>query len=462
VIASVTGLSPSPGEFLGRVVHDALSSFTAQIPSKRSQKSDHDLPAGLPSTKDYDRIPGVPGVAQDTLDPVAADPEPVVEPHAKIAVDPEAADSIGLSDNELLRRWLSWEFWQLLVLCSVALLVYSEIVCPLVEYFMGHTSFLVDSIIFFCQMVTFMLVAAFFSNDEAAGAKNTRALATVMAALALLNLLSAISMYFQQPEPQVQLIVDDIGDTLQPLARLLVVFLVVHGVLEESSSSWESLLVFASFMALGLAFAMGGLMKDLISYVFIRVDDYFKEGDYIYYENEIYQIKSVTWLFTLAYKTSTRSMMFIPNHKIGSGGCNNQSKDDARLVETSLPLPGYLTGEALETIVSEAWALIRGVEETGFTAMNGENYACQFDIRETSVYVESVATAVGLTEFCSVHLHMRLFGKYYYSNPPPWTRSGSEPEPEFRQTEWKMPWKYQVEWFLLEMKKIIERNNEKK
>merc|ERR1719313_130611 len=126
---------------------------------------------------------------------------------------------------------------------------------PLVEYFMGHTSFLVDSILFFCQMLTFMLVAAFFSNDEAAGNKNTRALATVMAALALLNLLSAISMYFQQPEPQVQLIVDDIGDILQPLARVLVLFLVVHGVLEETGSDFESLMVFASFMALGLAFA---------------------------------------------------------------------------------------------------------------------------------------------------------------------------------------------------------------
>merc|ERR1719389_137987 len=104
----------------------------------------------------------------------------------------------------------------------------------------------------------------------------------------------------------------------------------------------------------------------------------------------------------------TRSRSLIPNSKLALSGLNNQSKDDARVVEMDIPIPGECPGENLQTIVRESWALIRGLEETGFKAYNGESYECQVDVPKTGMYLGNINPGCGDgKEFPYIGLHLR-------------------------------------------------------
>merc|ERR1719265_850971 len=95
-------------------------------------------------------------------------------------------------DEKVLEQWFSWEFWQLLVLCTVTLFTFSEVVYPLAHYF--KRSLVTDAAIFFVQMLTFMIVAAMFATDTSAGAAHASALSTIMMAVSFLIFLFALSI----------------------------------------------------------------------------------------------------------------------------------------------------------------------------------------------------------------------------------------------------------------------------
>lgn len=356
-----------------------------------------------------------------------------------------------------LEQWFSWGFWQLLVLCAVTLFFYSEVVYPLVHIF--KRTLLVDAAIFFVQMLSFMIVAAVFATPESAGASHASALATIMMAISFLTFLVALSMVWGEKDKIKQKIDNDIGSLFCPLSRVIAVFLIVQGVLDESGSDFGSLTLFASMAALGIVFAIGDVIKDIVSYVFIRQKHVFIEDDFVDYQGELYQIVKVSWRNTTAYRMKTRSIALIPNSRLALCGINNQSKDDARVVEIDIPLPGEIPGENLQTIVRESWALLRGLEETGFKAFNGKRFECQIDTAVTGIYLGNILPGAGDgKEFPYVDLHLKLFGKYYFSKPPPWKQDGPEPPPEARQLDWMIQWKYQVEWFIVEIKKIVDRH----
>jgi len=280
-----------------------------------------------------------------------------------------------------------------------------------------------------------------------------------MMAISFLTFLVALSMVWGGEDKIKQKIDNDIGSIFCPLSRIIAVFLIVQGVLDESGSDFGSLTLFASMAALGIVFAIGDVIKDIVSYVFIRQKHVFIEDDFVDYQGELYQIVQVSWRNTTAYRMKTRSIALIPNSKLALCGINNQSKDDARVVEIDIPLPGEIPGENLQTIVRESWALLRGLEETGFKAFNGRQFECQIDIARTGIFLGNILAGSGDgKEFPYIDLHLKLFGKYYFSKPPPWKQDGPEPPPEARQLDWLMLWKYQVEWFIVEIKKIVDRH----
>ena len=84
-------------------------------------------------------------------------------------------------------------------------------------------------------------------------------------------------------------------------------------------------------------------------------------------------------------------------------------------------------------------------EAGGFTALNGTRYENQIDVGGCMVHIsDNVAAAA--KELRQLNLSLKLAGKYWFSNPPPWTdEKASEPPKEKRQWDWATPWKYQVE-----------------
>eukprot|EP00746_Dinoflagellata_sp_MGD_P008981 gnl/MRDRNA2_/MRDRNA2_118079_c0_seq1.p1 gnl/MRDRNA2_/MRDRNA2_118079_c0~~gnl/MRDRNA2_/MRDRNA2_118079_c0_seq1.p1 ORF type:complete len:517 (-),score=101.17 gnl/MRDRNA2_/MRDRNA2_118079_c0_seq1:59-1609(-) len=370
-----------------------------------------------------------------------------------------SAKSQGLhGERKLIEKWFSWQFWQLLALCTLTLFFFSEVVYPVAHII--RNNLMVDAGIFFVQMLSFMIVAAIFATPDSAGAQHATALATIMMAISFLIFLASISMAWGEKDKIMVKMEDDMGALFCPFSRVIAVFLIVQGVLDESGNSLDSLTLLASFAALGIAFAVGDVVKDVVSYVFIRQKHVFVEDDFVEYQKELYQIKKIHWRNTTAYRMKTRSMTLIPNSKIALCGVNNQSKDDARVVEMDIPLPGETPAENLQTIVREAWALLRGLEETGFKAFNGKHYECQIDVPSTGLYLGNILPGAGDgKEFPYIDLHLRLFGKYFYSHAPPWKRDEPEPPQEDRQLDWLMQWKYQVEWMIVEIKKIVDRHS---
>jgi small-conductance mechanosensitive channel len=364
----------------------------------------------------------------------------------------EAEDAV-----ESVGKWFTWEFWHLMVICALTLLIFSEVIGPLAFRFMGHT-FLLAAGIFFLQMVTFMLVAILIHDPKAAGAKHTLSLSTILAALSFLILLFAVHLRVAGMNDQIKHLVNDMSYVFRPLSSFIVVFLVVEGVLEESKSDWGNLVLLGSFVALGLAFGLSGMVKDIMCYFLIRMKNIFDEEDFIYHNGEIYQVRSIGWLFIQAYRMSTRSITFIPNSEIGSQGVNNQSRDDKRVHEATLPLPGSLPAAKVEAIIKEGWNVLRGQENSTFLALNGQTIDSQMDTKKSSLYITNINETSG-NEFASVHLNLRLVAKYYYSKPPPWEGATQEPIPKKRQLDWKMKWHYQVEWFLVEMKKLVDKHS---
>jgi small-conductance mechanosensitive channel len=466
----------------------------AEVPHSEVTPSSHDFPTYIRSLHADPNQPGTPGNleplapaetkkpwAVDSLDNMPSDkvdempgdyvkdaqpPSDMVRDAIKEAKSYHSqpkhisAKSHGLhGENQIIAKWFSWQFWQLLALCTLTLFFYSEVVYPL-AHIVRPQSLVIDAAIFFVQMLSFMIVAAIFATNTSAGAAHATALATIMMAISFLIFLASLSMVWGEKDKIMIKVDNDIGGLFCPFSRIIAVFLIVQGVLDESGNSLDSLTLLASFAALGIAFAIGDVVKDIVSYMFIRNKHVFVEDDFVEYGGELYQIKQVSWRNTTAYRMKTRSMALIPNSKIALCGLNNQSKDDARIMEMDIPLPGETPAENLQTIVREAWALLRGLEETGFKAFNGDHYECQIDVPETALYLGNINPGAGDgKEFPYIDLHLRLFGKYFYSKAAPWKQDVPEPSHECRQLDWLMPWKYQVEWLIVEIKKIVDRHS---
>jgi small-conductance mechanosensitive channel len=345
--------------------------------------------------------------------------------------------------KELVKKWFTWPFWRCIFYCSMCLVIFAVALFPLCFKLIGK-QFLIAAALFLFEMLTFLGTAINFVTAEAAAAKTCLVLSVVMSALALLGVLGGIALKFQNLSPGMVKVTNDLSSVFPPISYLVVVFLIIQGLLEETASDWGKLALLASFLALGLAMGVSGVVKDMMSYVFIRANDYFTEGEFIYFGGKLIQVKEITWLHTFAYLPKTRSDMFIPNSKLAQKGINNQSRDNARQFGSELAVPADASAEQVSKIVAEMWATIRATEDRKFTAPNGTELDGQIDVKKSSVYLSAPDC-----------LTVKLFGKYYFSHPP---EGNSDKPPLARQMEWSAGWNYQVESLLLQFQNIVDKN----
>lgn len=315
-------------------------------------------------------------------------------------------------------------------------------------------------------MTAFMITALVSVTDESAGAKHILALSTICMALGFLTFLfSSIlvlrhRMSHTKRDQAVMHIANDVSVVFRPLSRFVLVFLITMGVLEEVSVDWGGIVIVASFVALGIAFAMSSLVKDLFSYFFIRLDDHFEEGEFVYSKGELTQIEKITWRYVIGVEWSSRTKVYIPNSELVCEKIRCQSRDFDRFIKAQIPIPFKASGQALEAILRDGWEILRSTDAEGFTfkASDGTEYENQVDTPKSTIYLTKMEPHSG-SEFGMVILEAKLFGLYSFSKPPPWKGDPQlQPPKEDRQLEWETMWNYQVEWLILGLKKIIDRH----
>lgn len=348
----------------------------------------------------------------------------------------------GEDKKETIKHWFTWDFWQLVVYCSLTILVFSELITQILFHLIG-IGLLLASTMFLIQNVALLTTAIVFATPHAAGCGHILSLAIVMAAIAMLAFLGAASLKFKKLSKAANHVTDDLAHVFRPLSLLVVVFLIVNAILEETKADWGNLAVLVAMLTLGVAFAMAGIVQDMMSYVFIRVNDYFEEGDFVYHDG-LNQVKSIHWCHTVLYNLKTKSPMYVPNSTL-AGGINNQSQDSGRVFETDFGVPG--NPEKAAAVVKDFWQLIRSLDGKGFTGLDGKEYESQIDTEKSVVYLVGTGGNV----------HVKLVGKYYFSAPPQWKKEGAAPSNEKRQLEWQAPWNFQVENFILEAMKILAK-----
>jgi len=347
--------------------------------------------------------------------------------------------------KDLVKQWFTWPFWRLLVACSVVLLSFTELIFPLVFSVLGRT-LLIAAVLFFLQNFAFLCTAIAFVTPVAAGATLCLVLSVILCAISLLIFLGVLGWQFKgKPTKSIELLQVDLTYIFKPISIVAIVFLIVQGLVDSSGSNWGEIAMFASFVALGVGFAVAGPLTDMMSYCFIRANDYFHEGEFIE-SGGLLQIKQVFWCYTYAYSPATRSDVYIPNGKLLGGAINNRSRDNSRTADIDLDIPM----EKSKKIITDIQALLKKCDESGFESITGKKFEGQIDVAKTSIFLTAMDPG---GDSCSMKI--KLFGKYFFSKPPQWKMSGPEPERVARQMEWQAGWNYQIEWLLVESKKII-------
>merc|ERR1719359_158955 len=85
-------------------------------------------------------------------------------------------------------------------------------------------------------------------------------------------------------------LIDDMFEVLRPLSRGVVVFLLVYGTLQDVNSQWATIAGLGALFGFGIAMATTSIVADFFAYMFIRMNDWFTEGDLIYYNGGLLQV----------------------------------------------------------------------------------------------------------------------------------------------------------------------------
>jgi len=235
---------------------------------------------------------------------------------AKAEVTNESLAKKGKDQKKLVKLWFTWGFWRLLVICASVLLIFTELVFRLAFALLGRT-LMVASVCFFAQNFAFLCTAIAFATPGSAGAVLCLVLSVILCALSLLIFLGVVGWSFQgKPSRSIEAFQVDLTYVFKPISLVILVFLIVQGLVDSSGGDWGSIAMLASFLALGVAYASASIITDIMSYCFIRTNDYFQEDEFIMNGGNLLQIKDIFWCYTLAYNPKTRSDMYIPNGKL--------------------------------------------------------------------------------------------------------------------------------------------------
>lgn len=359
-----------------------------------------------------------------------------------------------------LHVWFEWWYWQPLFSCGVSILIFTEILWPIVDRLISgsKTLFVVHALMFACAMMAFFYCAAIFTDPKAAAASHILGLSTLFVVLGLLTLLGALGIsvraLFSQ-KGMLSAVADDFAALLLPLTRLMLTFLITYGVLENVDTSYSGIVTLAAFAMIGISMALTGIVSDFIAYIFIRANGWFQEGDFIYHNGGLIKVVDIEWRHTKAFSFAHKCIVYIPNGLLGNKELINQSQDEGRVVFTDIPLNPKVTGETLEAIVKDAWELLRS-QDKPFTALNGKTFENQLDVGASGVFISDYGAATSAKELAQIHLKVKLTAQYYYSKPPVKVPEGEDWREH--QWDWIAGWNFQTELIFIGIQKILDKH----
>jgi small-conductance mechanosensitive channel len=350
--------------------------------------------------------------------------------------------------QEMVDRWLTWTYWKPLALSMGWLVASVEVAGPMLDAKLEFG--LVREVVILATSIYGMAAIIIFTLDmAAAGMLNLLAVATIGCTMAMLLVIFTISVKVNDTDKNdpVMLLATDVAGLLRPILRLILVGVVLDVVAKEASVDWGQLAVLAGYLMLGIALSLSGVIGDVLGHVFIRMDNHFREGDFIVYDGGVVQVDALHWRHTIALTSGSQCKVYIPNSELTSAAIVNQSQDTDRVVEVDIPVD--LEADKLKEAVKNAWDLFKqaGTDDFSFTALDGKTYKNQFNIDECECWVKESCDAI----------HVTFVGQYFYSNPPPYIGKGVEMEKVFRQQEWEHGWQMQVEWYSIQLKRMNEK-----
>merc|ERR1719198_1377341 len=216
--------------------------------------------------------------------------------------------------QEMVDRWLTWWYWQPLALSMGWLVAIVEVAGPLLDAKLEFG--LVREVAILATSIYGMAAIIIFTLDMgAAGMLNLLAVATIGCTMAMLLVIFTISVKMNDTDKNdpVMLLATDVAGLLRPILRLILVGVVLDVVAKEASVDWGQLAVLAGYLMLGIALSLSGVIGDVLGHVFIRMDNHFREGDFIIYDGGVVQVDSLHWRHTIGLTSGSQCKVYIPN-----------------------------------------------------------------------------------------------------------------------------------------------------
>jgi len=365
------------------------------------------------------------------------------------AMSADASSSSPLAPHRVLmlraKNWLdssafTLEYWRPLAYSLGIIVVITEIVGPALDLLVV-SNLGSECCLFTLTSFAFAAVVFSTSDDTALGDKELVATAATFCFVSILMLVISVLILCRVREERspVKTIATDVSKLFRPLARCIVLFVLVDVVVKEICVAWGNFLMLAAVIVLGATLAITGMVGDIVGHVLIRIDQHFYEDDFLYLDGDLTQVKRLEWRHAVGLRWRQKALVYIPNRELAGKIIVNRSRDNAKVVEFTLPLNQGLKVEAMQEIVKEVWGMIKtsGQDSFTFPALDENTYSSQVDPDNCLVYLQTCSPDPhgDKDQPARFDLHLKLAGRH----------SGE-----------KAAWSFHVEWLLLEVKDAID------
>jgi small-conductance mechanosensitive channel len=235
----------------------------------------------------------------------------------------EKPQTMAMKDEQL-----TWSFWQPMVISMVFLLLFTDLVGPMLDCCCGH-GLMKEAILFLITMLAFATVVFFFLDWNAAGMLVLVGAAIFGAAIAILFFAFSLSIvaFSKDARDPVKMILTDLSYGLRGLVRVIMLCTLVDVVSQVAGVDWARLVMVLAFLLLAVGLALAGVIGDLMAHIFIRFDKHFFEGEFIFFDGDLVQIQDCHWRHVVALSVPKKCIMYIPNNALTSSALVNPTTD---------------------------------------------------------------------------------------------------------------------------------------
>jgi hypothetical protein len=235
----------------------------------------------------------------------------------------EKPQTMAMKDEQL-----TWSFWQPMVISMVFLLLFTDLVGPMLDCCCGH-GLMKEAILFLITMLAFATVVFFFLDWNAAGMSVLVGAAIFGAAIAILFFAFSLSIvaFSKDARDPVKMILTDLSYGLRGLVRVIMLCTLVDVVSQVAGVDWARLVMVLAFLLLAVGLALAGVIGDLMAHIFIRFDKHFFEGEFIFFDGDLVQIQDCHWRHVVTLSVPKKCIMYIPNNALTSSALVNPTTD---------------------------------------------------------------------------------------------------------------------------------------